>query len=34
MTERMFDALRDVFELASLAAFIAMIGLAAGALGA
>ncbi len=34
MTERVFDAMRDVCELASLAAFVAMIGLAARALGA
>jgi hypothetical protein len=31
---RMIDALRDIWELASLGAFVAMIGLAARALGA
>jgi len=34
MTRHMVSALRDVWELASLAAFVAMIALAARALGA
>ena len=34
MHDRVFDALRDVWELATLGAFVAMIGLAARALGA
>jgi hypothetical protein len=34
MPERLFNALRDIWELASLVAFVTMIGLAARALGA